>query len=50
MTYPLDTNYEYRPPTQSPINPPYSTSVDMKKQDLLSKPVVKGIDDNKSVD
>ena len=28
----------YRPPTQSPINPPYKEAVDMRRQDQLAKP------------
>lgn len=38
MTYPLQTDesspYEYRPPTQPPISPAYSTAIAMKRQNL----------------
>lgn len=41
-TYPLklnpDTEYQYHPPTQPPINPPYKTACYLKKRDLLAKP------------
>jgi len=38
MTYPLNADYQFRPPTQSPINPPYKEAVDMRRQDQLAKP------------
>ncbi|XP_032796279.2 putative tRNA (cytidine(32)/guanosine(34)-2'-O)-methyltransferase [Daphnia magna] len=40
MSYPLDTEYKFRPPTQIPINPPYHEAVCIKKQDQLAKPAV----------
>ena len=30
-TYPLDKEYEYRPPTQAPIDPPYKTALSAKR-------------------
>eukprot|EP00095_Tigriopus_kingsejongensis_P000165 snap_masked-scaffold487_size158652-processed-gene-0.3 protein:Tk00165 transcript:snap_masked-scaffold487_size158652-processed-gene-0.3-mRNA-1 annotation:"hypothetical protein DAPPUDRAFT_309098" len=30
-TYPLDEDYEYHPPTQGPINPPYQTALDIRR-------------------
>ena len=33
MTYPLDKDYEYRPPTQAPIDPPYKTALEMKRNE-----------------
>ncbi|KAG1672354.1 Lon protease, mitochondrial [Nymphon striatum] len=42
-TYPLqiseDKVYEYKPPTQSPISPPYEVASRLKKTDQLSKPI-----------
>ncbi|XP_013395247.1 putative tRNA (cytidine(32)/guanosine(34)-2'-O)-methyltransferase [Lingula anatina] len=41
-TYPLELTpgkeYQYHPPTQSPIHPPYQTACELKKKDMLSKP------------
>ncbi|KAL8569645.1 putative tRNA (cytidine(32)/guanosine(34)-2'-O)-methyltransferase [Nucella lapillus] len=41
-TYPLQleggVEYSYRPPTQSPINPPYSEACYLRKHDMLAKP------------
>ncbi|XP_002731075.1 tRNA (cytidine(32)/guanosine(34)-2'-O)-methyltransferase-like [Saccoglossus kowalevskii] len=40
-TYPLkldsDKDYEYHPPTQPPIKPPYETACYLKKNDMLAK-------------
>ena len=35
----LSKLYVHRPPTQTPINPPYKDAVDLKKQDQLAKPL-----------
>ena len=41
-TYGLDIKegetYEYRPPTQAPIDPPYKNAVNMKRNDEIAKP------------
>ncbi|XP_023336117.1 putative tRNA (cytidine(32)/guanosine(34)-2'-O)-methyltransferase [Eurytemora carolleeae] len=41
-TYGLDIRegeeYKYLPPTQSPINPPYKSAVDLKRNDGIAKP------------
>lgn len=40
-TYPLklsDKDYEYHPPTQGPINPPYKEACLLKRSDQLAKP------------
>ena len=31
--------YEYQPPTQSPIDPPYKEACKLKKTDQLAKPI-----------
>ncbi|XP_022110207.1 putative tRNA (cytidine(32)/guanosine(34)-2'-O)-methyltransferase isoform X2 [Acanthaster planci] len=45
-TYPLElepgAGYNYHPPTQSPIDPPYKEACYLKKNDLLSKPETAG--------
>ncbi|XP_037789894.1 putative tRNA (cytidine(32)/guanosine(34)-2'-O)-methyltransferase [Penaeus monodon] len=41
MTYPLQIDgqsYEYRPPTQPPISPAYTTAITMKRQNLQVNP------------
>ncbi|XP_043215776.1 putative tRNA (cytidine(32)/guanosine(34)-2'-O)-methyltransferase isoform X1 [Amphibalanus amphitrite] len=42
LTYPLQlregAEYEYRPPNQPPINPPYQDAVEKKRTDQLAKP------------
>ncbi|KAK3783302.1 hypothetical protein RRG08_033237 [Elysia crispata] len=44
MTYPLEleagkNTYSYLEPTQSPINPPYKEACELRKSDMLSKPL-----------
>lgn len=39
-----------RPPTQTPINPPYKEAVDMKKQDQLAKPLAEQLTKLESLD
>ena len=31
MSYPLDESYEYTPPAQAPIDPPYKTALEAKR-------------------
>ncbi len=31
MSYSLDKDYEWRPPTQAPIDPPYKTAIDIRR-------------------
>lgn len=38
-TYSLGPEYQYHPPTQQPINPPYQAALDRKRGNQSSKPV-----------
>ena len=44
-TYPLDENYEYRPPTQAPIDPPYKTAIAKRRGEGTEEEVTEEVTD-----
>lgn len=46
MSYPLDECYEYVPPTQAPIDPPYKTAIEARRGGSAASKATKGDEDD----